>query len=581
MSVLTFSQFNDAVKALKAWDPSNEYICKDLTLKAKPKTCWQKFKAIFSSSRSKQLLTAVNILNNYAETYATEFTNDKKATKNLKKLNVKIHDNLVDKTSQHVLKSKKKRRNLHELCTEIQKKYREFEANAPSKSVKTLHGTSSSSSENSSKVTVLPDPKKPKDKTHTSTSSNKAPDPAVPVPDPAAPVPDPAVKPAKKPVKKIKIRVGTAEQLKKFITTMKPSSVKEATALLKALEKELSATLEAEEIAFNSKGAGKKKHLRQKFESQILTRANGNALLIRMNEIKEEFRSDDQAFKQFKQAHLQLATEIRRSFFAEVLEKAAEQIATLQNNMTDSDNTGTPGVILLDWQMKLIKCKPIAIPKYFHCTIAAHVNTIIQHPIGIQGQPPGKRKGYPGAFASSVPEMNPVGSYGDYCFALSDHIEAKVNKNYPIVTNVSQIGDSGEPVYLGKAPDGPRKKGAKQPRIWLGFKQDFALRRPDKTKNPLDYYEDTTFALFATMAANDTEWEKVNQVSQKELHDRKIRLLIKSDFDAIVSLIHRSFHFTLPADWGTGVVSPDNCGFVTPQGAHPLKSLKYVVHKNP
>lgn len=569
MSLLSFSEFKDAVKALNAWDPSNQYISKDLTLKAKPKTCWQRFKAIFSTARSKQIITALNIINNYAETYADELTNDKKAVKKLKALNVKIHKNLASNGGAHVLKNKKRLVKLHNVCKEIEAKYEEFiKANPPSKSSRSLHSATSSSilskhpstsSKHSSTVTVLSDSKKSKVKTHPSTTAE---------PD-AFPVPDPAAAAGKKPIKKIKIQIDTAENLKKFIKKMKPSSAKEATALLKALEKELKDTLEEEENAFNAKESHKKKHLRQKFESEILTRSNGNALLIRMNEIKADL-GGKKAPPQFKEAHIFLATEIRRTFFAEVIKKTSEQLAILQDNMNETDKSGTPAEILEDWQMKLYKCKPIGIPKFFHCTTAHYVNTILQHPTGIEGQPPGKRSGYPGAFASSIPE---VGNYGEFCFALSDHIETKVKQKYPIVT---QVVSYGTPVYVGQEPKNPRGKSDQQPRIWLGFDQPFMLRRPDKTKDPLGYYEETTFALFANIMRKDTDWDRIDGTSLKELHRRKIRLLFNEDFQAIVSLIHRSFHFTLPADWGDGVKSPDNCLLVTPTGRHPLKKLQGV-----
>lgn len=141
-----FSEMKAVIENLSSWDPDKAYIGKDLTLKSKPlrNTCWQRFKAIFAKSKSKEAITALETLKEYAETYKIALAANPDLRKQLSDFNRKVKKTLVKSSEDHhVLKNKKRRSHLNQLCKDINNLNKEIRNIKVHESCKSVYEVSS------------------------------------------------------------------------------------------------------------------------------------------------------------------------------------------------------------------------------------------------------------------------------------------------------------------------------------------------------------------------------------------------------------------------------------------------------
>ncbi len=206
------------------------------------------------------------------------------------------------------------------------------------------------------------------------------------------------------------------------------------------------------------------------------------------------------------------------------------------------------------WQKKLNEGKPIAIPKWYHCTKASDtMDTILKTDILFMHQ-----GAYPGAFVSNKPEHL---SYGSYCFMLSEHIEKTATKqkgrNTPLYPKQSSF--YGEIHYNNTpkiAKSSSRINNQGDVSIWLAFQRGYHTFNSNTRRGTegipicrdariqsgnLKYYQDTTVG-FIYSSNEDPALQKIGQ-------DRRVQVITYNEATALQTLINATFCCTLPADW--------------------------------
>lgn len=272
--------------------------------------------------------------------------------------------------------------------------------------------------------------------------------------------------------------------------------------------------------------------------------------------------SDQQELRETLKA---VRTQILKKHFKERLEKDALKLAELQFRFIENKEknlfNGQEAFIekqLERWQHKIDQGKPIAIPKWYHCTkdlptLQKILDTYILY----------MHKGaYPGCFVANIPEHG----YGGYCIAMSEHIEETGTKNpkskIPVYPNFSQLHENqAYPIKYSDtwvAPqDGAYKNNQQGVGIWFGFQRGartinkstgfgtdgIPLKSLDllNTDKPLHSYKDTTVA-FIFNQYNDGHIQSVAM-------DRRIQYLSYEQVEALRSLINATFMCTLPKSW--------------------------------
>lgn len=204
------------------------------------------------------------------------------------------------------------------------------------------------------------------------------------------------------------------------------------------------------------------------------------------------------------------------------------------------------------WQKKLDEGKPIAIPKWYHCTKSANtVDTILNTDILFM-----HKRMFAGAFVSNKPELD---IYGSYCIMLSDRIEktgTKIDDNhktilYPLEsTPRGNVQYRDQPLIL-KTDEEHRYRYTK---VWLGFQkgkntlngtigtEGIPIKRADQIANgSLTYYKDTTVG-FIFDEYNTSQLKKIGK-------ERRVQVITNSESTALIKLIETTFAFSLPSDW--------------------------------
>lgn len=224
------------------------------------------------------------------------------------------------------------------------------------------------------------------------------------------------------------------------------------------------------------------------------------------------------------------------------------------------------------WQKKLDQGKPIAIPKWYHCT--KHLDTLKTilngHILYASGC-------YPGVFVSNRPEVNGVGGYGDFCMAISEHIEKVGTKEpgkgtvYPKHSQMNQ--NTAYPIHFSDTPLAPQDNAMKNNQegvgIWFGFQRGahtlnlsksilgtagVPLERMERIKNgSLKYYRDTTLA-FVFDIHDQKGTQKLGQ-------EKRVQVVTYKQAEAMRTLINATFHCTLPSDWQGKLTSFRNRAF--------------------
>ncbi|KAF3362168.1 hypothetical protein PHSC3_001233 [Chlamydiales bacterium STE3] len=593
MAVSSYDEFKIKLANLSDWNPSTHYISKDLSIKEKPRKhrYFNFIFALFRRSKASQVVTAANSLREATYEYEFYLKKDKAATCQIDTIIRKIEDILVKgrTSSNRSLQNTEKKTRLANLCDMTHERCEEL-LFAPS------HLTTSSSSKGQTSydsddwedkcwADLPPPPSQPTiplssrriqqiggsaqpidfkggkkisdeefpdsddnfdDVTSSSTPATQSPTPSISLP-------------------RLNNPKDLAAYLEKIFKTL--PSQQEATALFEALNK----------------------RLQERDGSKLLKSNDGpslnNALQIALS-VKNRYERRQRS-PEFKKAQLTFCTLLRKKFFAERLCSDAEDLRALQTKfeqqqresvrrltgnsrgeaeLRELDEKNQVIVHLLDeWTNKLKKGKPIAIPKWFHCTKPAFVNEILKGS-RIENRHNGA---YPGAFASSVPEMGAMG-YGTFCFALSSNIERQtiteaqktnIANPFPLITNVNAdnnypIHDDREhaPIFIQRRkPNVKTDQEAvdrKPPKVWAGFRADITLEKGKKLSNPLSYYAHTNFSFFAHMLRNDDEFEKqLSEGSLAKLHQMDVRILTREQFDTVIALVNATFHFHLPAEW--------------------------------
>lgn len=209
---------------------------------------------------------------------------------------------------------------------------------------------------------------------------------------------------------------------------------------------------------------------------------------------------------------------------------------------------------LLDyWQERLAKGKPIAIPKWFHCTkTVGIVGKILDSFILYMHQ-----GGYPGSFVSTQPEIG--AEYGDYCLMLSEMIEktgTKEKKGIPTVFPKYTNFDNPQYAVYSDAPVPVEDFNQIRPKIWVGYQRGaetldkitkigtdgIPLRRKDRVqKGGLKYRKDTSLA-FVYHINDDPNLNKTAS-------ERRVKVITRSQAEALIKLINWSFALSIPESW--------------------------------
>lgn len=259
-----------------------------------------------------------------------------------------------------------------------------------------------------------------------------------------------------------------------------------------------------------------------------------------------------------------IRTTTLKMYFRERLDLDEKKLVELRMRFDENKGTLAEPQFLEDqldrWQKKLEQGKPIAIPKWYHCTkqldtLRTILDTQILYASGC----------FPGVFVSNRPEVNGVGGYGDYCLVISDHIE-KVGTKEPtkgtVYPKYSQMNQTSEyPVRFSDTPLAPQDNAMKDNQegvgIWFGFqrgavhgfdphtklgKSGVPLERMNRIKNgSLKYYKDTTLAYVFDIHNSDA--------TKKMAPKRRVQVVTYKQAEAMRTLINSTFHCTLPSDW--------------------------------
>lgn len=307
------------------------------------------------------------------------------------------------------------------------------------------------------------------------------------------------------------LKIKNVPQLLKFIRQFKPKSNEEAAFYFNEIHKFLN--------------VGLSKH-------------QANEILIKTKKIKSELIAKNGTSQELTEAHFKIRCQIRKRFFHDRLKKNKADLAAVEKNFGKLKRQNSQvQEIINEWSESLEKNKPIDFPKWFHCTKAMHINSILK-----SGKILVMAVAFKGAFAATIPET----VYGSFCIALGSNIEE--NAKPPLITNVSNWNDA--PIYAGEAPLKDTNDSTEFPSIWAGYKESILLNRPDKRKDPIGYYAHTNFCMLANVGDNPTEPDEVLEDSVVEdLAARKIKVLNNDDFTALTKLMAKTFHCQVPNSW--------------------------------
>ncbi len=271
----------------------------------------------------------------------------------------------------------------------------------------------------------------------------------------------------------------------------------------------------------------------------------------------------------------EIRTNVLKKYFRERLELDGGKLAQLVQRFKENEGTLPEADFLRDqlarWQKKIDHGKPIAIPKWYHCTKTLNVltNILDTHLLYASGC-------FPGVFVSNRPEVNGVGGYGDYCLTISEHIE-KVGTKEPgkpgilgkakqtVYPKYSQMNQSHQyPIHYSDIPLAPQdnvlQNNQDQIGIWFGFQrgahtlahnptlgmrigtEGVPLERIERIKNgSLKYYKDTTLCYIFKIYDEPS----LNTMAEK----RRVQVVSYKQAEAMRTLINGTFHCTLPASW--------------------------------
>lgn len=161
------------------------------------------------------------------------------------------------------------------------------------------------------------------------------------------------------------------------------------------------------------------------------------------------------------------------------------------------------------WTKKLTENKPVSFPKWYHCTksrnaLFSMINAEIE--VRHQGE-------YLGAFVANLPSYG----FGEYGLAMSEKIEETATKKHAIMPVRSL--NKGRVNFGHKEKKKPLEFLANQ---WIGFQSPIPLKRPDKQKDPLGYYEDNSLSYifqrhFKTCSEVDNLPQKVPFIGGNEV----------------------------------------------------------------
>lgn len=308
------------------------------------------------------------------------------------------------------------------------------------------------------------------------------------------------------------LKITSVPQLLKFLRKLKPKTIEEATFYFKQIQK----------LNFD------------------LNKEQANEILILTKKIKLDVlkKNEKSKSRELTYAHFQIRCQIRKHFFHERLKQNKADLDAVKNKFKKSRNQNSKTQeIIKEWNDSLKKMKPIDMPKWFHCTKPQYINKILK-----SGEILVMAVAFEGAFASTKPESE---TYGQFCIALGSNIEK--NAQPPLITNVHS--PDGSPVYLGDAPE--KNDNRQMPVLWAGYKENISLKKPDKSKDPIGYYAHTNFCLLAYTGHNHKNAiDNILETPVKDaLKERKIKILKKEDFEALTSLLARTFHCKVPKSW--------------------------------
>lgn len=264
----------------------------------------------------------------------------------------------------------------------------------------------------------------------------------------------------------------------------------------------------------------------------------------------------------FRQELKELRRAVLTKYFHERLELDGAKLAQLRIRFNENKGNLPEEQFLSDqldrWQKKLDQGKPIAIPKWYHCTktplvIDSIINTDILY----------KHDGmYPGVFLANLPEHG----YGQHCLMISDHIEKTGTKEsgsdlpiYPKFSKMSQpsaIRYSDTPVAPENSALNNNQDGLG---IWFGFQRGknsggtagIPIQKMKRVNDGgLKYYKDTTLG-FIYSNKDPYSYHQNNNPKELEPIGQKYRVQViqQKEAEAMRTLINATFFCTLPTSW--------------------------------
>ena len=199
------------------------------------------------------------------------------------------------------------------------------------------------------------------------------------------------------------------------------------------------------------------------------------------------------------------------------------------------------------WEKKHMEGKPISLPKWYHCTKTVQIQKLI-----IESELLFQSKTLPGAFVANYP----VTSFGSCGLAFSSYIEKTGTKDpkkgrvFPIQSHLSEE-------FLIRYADEEQPAGFGHPLLWLGFQRGrdahfdptakkigIPLYRKHRVQSPqpLEYYKDTSIAFIFNFNYDI-------KVNENFALANRIKILNKTQVNALRSLVNQTFTLTLPKDW--------------------------------
>lgn len=273
-------------------------------------------------------------------------------------------------------------------------------------------------------------------------------------------------------------------------------------------------------------------------------------------------------------------TSVLKKYFSARLEMDGKKLANLQARFLENQGKGVftdEDSLFLDsqlkrYQRKLDSGKPIAFPKWFHCTktddtLKKILDTYILY----------MHKGmFPGSFVANLPELD---IYGNYCIVLSDHIEKTAtrnpgdkNKKLVLPTPTKMDGKFEGKITFSDVSIAPEDNDYKNHQagvgIWLGFQRGAATLNPltkwgtdgiplkckerVNTHKPLSYYKDTTVAgvVFREDKFASTMEKNANAKAFSNIANAaRVQHMKFDEEEALRALVNATFVCTLPKAW--------------------------------